>query len=179
MTMDDDCLQRPGSFSIRAIGHVRSPFVDAAGTPIQPVYTGGAEGEVVVDERYAGALDDLEGFERLWLVYWMDRAAAFRPRVVPYRDTQARGLFATRSPSRPNPLGLSVVRLVRREGCVLRVADLDILDRTPLVDIKPYVPVFDAHPVSRAGWLDAAAADRRVADDRFHESTGGTPEERG
>ncbi|MCU0250515.1 MAG: tRNA (N6-threonylcarbamoyladenosine(37)-N6)-methyltransferase TrmO [Vicinamibacterales bacterium] len=177
--MQDDCRQRPASFGVRAIGHVRSPFVEASGTPIQPVYSSGAEGEVVVDERYAGALDDLEGFERLWLIYWMDRAAAFRPRVVPYRDTQSRGLFATRSPSRPNPIGLSVVRLVRRDGHVLHVADVDILDDTPLLDIKPYVPEFDAHPHSKAGWLDAAAADRRVADDRFHEPMGGTPDGRG
>jgi tRNA-Thr(GGU) m(6)t(6)A37 methyltransferase TsaA len=157
--------------AVRAIGRVRTPFVEGKGTPIQPAYAGGAEGQVVVDEPFAGALDDLEGFERVWLVYWMDRATAFRPRVVPYRDTRERGLFATRSPCRPNPIGISVVRLLGREGRVLRVSDVDVLDDTPLIDIKPYVPEFDAHPSSKAGWFDACGADRRVADGRFHEDT--------
>lgn len=154
---------RPG-----VIGVIRSPFTSALGTPIQPAYARGAEGEVSVSEPYAGALADLEGFERVWLIYWMERAGAFQPRVVPYRDTREHGLFATRSPSRPNPIGISAVRLLGREGCVLRVADLDILDGTPLLDIKPYVPEFDAHPGSKAGWFDEAREDRRVADDRFH-----------
>jgi tRNA-Thr(GGU) m(6)t(6)A37 methyltransferase TsaA len=120
-----------------------------------------------VDAPFAPALDDVEGFERVWLIYWMDRAAAFHPRVVPYRDTHERGLFATRAPSRPNLIGMSAVRLLAREGNVLRVADVDILDGTPLLDIKPYVPEFDAHPFSKAGWLDESAVDRRTADDRF------------
>lgn len=161
--------EKPQVGPLRVIGRIRTPFVGARGTPIQTAYARGVEGSVVLDEAVAGALDDLEGFERVWLLYWMDRAVAFRPRVVPYRDTRERGLFATRSPCRPNPIGLSVVRVVRRSGCVLHVADVDILDDTPLLDIKPYVPEFDAHPASRAGWFEACGADRRVADDRFHE----------
>jgi tRNA-Thr(GGU) m(6)t(6)A37 methyltransferase TsaA len=155
---------------LRVIGRIRTPFVQASGAPIQPAYAGGAEGAVLVEERYAAALDDLDGFERVWLVYWLDRIdrSAFRPRVIPYRDTQERGLFATRSPCRPNPLGLSVVRLLGREGALLRVAEVDMLDGTPLIDIKPYVPEFDAHPDARAGWFETRAVDRRVADDRFH-----------
>jgi tRNA-Thr(GGU) m(6)t(6)A37 methyltransferase TsaA len=105
----------------------------------------------------------------VWLVYWFDRAGPYKPRVVPYRDTHERGLFATRSPCRPNPIGVSVVRLLGREGNVLRVGGIDILDRTPLLDIKPYVPEFDAHPASKAGWLDEQREDRREADGRFHE----------
>jgi tRNA-Thr(GGU) m(6)t(6)A37 methyltransferase TsaA len=156
--------------SLRVIGHIQTPFVQASGTPIQPAYAGGAEGTVLVEERYAAALDDLEGFERVWLVYWLDRIdpGAFQPRVVPYRDTRERGLFATRSPCRPNPLGLSVVRLRGREGTLLRVADVDMLDGTPLIDIKPYVPEFDAHPNARAGWFERRAVDCTVADGRFH-----------
>jgi tRNA-Thr(GGU) m(6)t(6)A37 methyltransferase TsaA len=150
------------------IGRIRTPFARASGTPIQPAYARGAEGRVIVDAPFAPALDDVEGFERVWLIYWMDRGAPFRPRVVPYRDTRERGLFATRAPSRPNPIGISAVRLVSRRGRVLRVADVDILDDTPLLDIKPYVPAFDAHPRSRAGWLDEDAVDRRAADARFH-----------
>lgn len=155
---------------IKAIGTLYSPYETAAGTPIQSAYAGGAEGRVVLDPAYERALDDIEGFERLWLIYWMDRVGPFRPKVIPYRDDREHGLFATRSPTRPNPIGMSVVRLLGREGCELRVADIDVLDRTPLLDIKPYVPEFDAHPVSRAGWFDSAAVDRRRADGRFHGS---------
>ncbi|HTP24722.1 MAG TPA: tRNA (N6-threonylcarbamoyladenosine(37)-N6)-methyltransferase TrmO [Anaeromyxobacteraceae bacterium] len=136
---------------LRVIGRIRSPFVEAAGTPIQAAYAQGAGGQVMLDGQFSDALDDIEGLERLWGLYWMDEAAGFRSRVTPYHNTQEHGLFATRSPCRPNPIGLSVLRLVRREGLVLHVADLDVLDGTPLLDIKPYVP-------------------RRIADGRFHES---------
>jgi tRNA (adenine37-N6)-methyltransferase len=160
---------------LRVIGRIRTPFVEVTGTPIQPAYARGAEGQVIVASRFARALDDIEGFERLWLVYWLDRAGTFRPRVVPYRDTREHGLFATRSPCRPNPIGLSVVRLLGRDGRVLRVADVDVLDRTPLLDIKPYVPEFDAHPSSRAGWFESCGVDRRVADGRFHRASDQRP----
>jgi len=160
---------------LRVIGRIRTPFIQAKGAPIQPTYAEGAEGTVLVDDRYAAALEDIEGFDRLWLLYWMDRIrpGPFRPRVVPYLDTREHGLFATRSPCRPNPIGLSVVRLLARDQAQLRVADVDMLDDTPLLDIKPYVPEFDAHPGARAGWLDVRAVDRRLADDRFHDA--GTP----
>lgn len=154
--------------TLTPIGTIRSPFREASGTPIQPAFSDGAEGEVVLDDAYAAALDDLEGFDRVWLVYWLDRAGPFRPHVVPYRDTREHGLFATRSPARPNPLGLSVVRLLGRDGRTLRVADLDVLDGTPLLDLKPYVPAFDAHPGARAGWFATTSSERRVADARFH-----------
>ena len=160
---------RPGRISLRVIGRVRTPFLEEAGTPIQAAYAQGAEGRVILDDIFAPALDGIEGFERVWLVYWMDRAAAFRPRVTPYRDTQQRGLFATRAPCRPNPIGMSVVRLVRRDGSTVHVVDVDILDNTPLLDIKPYVPEFDSHPSSKAGWFDARRTDRTLADGRFNE----------
>jgi tRNA-Thr(GGU) m(6)t(6)A37 methyltransferase TsaA len=168
MATNADRTDRDLAFQV--IGRVRTPFIQGSGTPIQPPYARGIEGQVVLEERYAAALDDIEGFERVWLLYWMDRIApgSFRPRVVPYRDTRERGLFATRSPCRPNPIGLSVVRLIGRDGNALQVADVDMLDETPLLDIKPYVPEFDAHPTSRAGWFEAPAMDRKVADDRFH-----------
>ena len=154
---------------MQAIGVIRTPFLNAAGTPIQTAYGKGIEGQVFVHESFAPALDDIDGFERLWLIYWMDRVGQFRTRVMPYRDTKEHGLFATRSPSRPNPIGMSVVRFRRREGATLIVADIDILDGTPLLDIKPYIPDFDAHPGSRAGWFDHAGVDRRLADGRFHD----------
>ena len=156
------------ALALHPIGIIRTPFKEAVGTPIQPVYGEGVEGEVLLDEPLERALADIDGFERLWLIYWMDRAGTFKPGVVPYRDTCERGLFATRSPCRPNSIGMSVVRLLAREGRRLRVADLDILDGTPLLDVKPYVPSFDAHVGSRAGWFDGSTEDRRNADDRFH-----------
>ncbi len=154
--------------TMQTIGIIRTPFVEASGTPIQAAYGQGIEGQVLLNEPYDQALDDIDGFERLWLIYWMDRVSDYKPRVIPYRDTKEHGLFATRSPSRPNPIGMTVVRFLRREGAILHVADIDILDGTQLLDIKPYIPAFDAHPVSRAGWFDNPGVDRRVADSRFH-----------
>jgi tRNA (adenine37-N6)-methyltransferase len=156
------------SITMQVIGVIRSPFTEAAGTPIQPVYGSGIEGTVLLNEPLSSALDDIEGFERIWLIYWMDRTGPFKPRVLPYRDTVEHGLFATRSPNRPNPIGMSVVRFLRREGVTLFIADMDILDGTPLLDIKPYVPEFDCRPNSRAGWFEKAGVDRRLADGRFH-----------
>jgi tRNA-Thr(GGU) m(6)t(6)A37 methyltransferase TsaA len=162
----------PASWTLRPIGVIHSPHREAAGTPIQPAYAEDCTGEVIVDPEFADALADLEGFDRLWLLYAFDRAGAYRPRVVPYRDTVAHGLFATRSPCRPNPIGLSAVRLLGREGNRLRVAGLDILDGTPLLDIKPYVPEYDAYPAAAAGWLDARRSERQHADGRFHDGEG-------
>ena len=139
--------------NIQVIGIIQTRFKEASGTPIQTVYGQGADGRVLINEPFVRALDDIEGFERLWLIYWMDRVGPFRPKVVPYRDNTEHGLFATRSPTRPNPIGLSVVRLIKREGSVLHVADMDILDGTQLLDIKPYIPDLNPAKDVRIGWL--------------------------
>jgi tRNA-Thr(GGU) m(6)t(6)A37 methyltransferase TsaA len=154
---------------IKPIGIIRSQNTSAAGTPIQPAYAEQLEGEVVIYERFTAALADIEGFERIWIIYGFDRSGPFKHRVVPYRDTREHGLFATRAPSRPNPIGMSVVRLLGREDNVLLVRGIDVLDGTPLIDIKPYVPEFDAYSDSKAGWFDERREDRREADERFHE----------
>jgi tRNA-Thr(GGU) m(6)t(6)A37 methyltransferase TsaA len=168
----------PRLLALHPIGVIRSPWVDARGTPVQPSFAQGALGQVVIDDAYVEALADIEGFERLWLVYWLDRAGPFRPCVTPYLDSRTHGLLATRAPCRPNPIGLSAVRLLGRRGGTLDVSDLDVLDRTPLLDLKPYVPRFDSWP-GRAGWLDDAADGRTVDDGRFsvpHDpTTGGSP----
>jgi tRNA-Thr(GGU) m(6)t(6)A37 methyltransferase TsaA len=145
---------------------IRSPWTAAPGTPVQPVFAEGARGQVVIDPVYGEALADVEGFDRVWLIYWLDRAGPYRPLVTPYLDDRAHGVFATRAPARPNPIGLSAVRLVERRGCTLEVADLDVLDETPLLDLKPYVPRFDAWS-GRAGWLDGAPAETKHDDGRF------------
>ena len=160
-------MTRNKNVTFTPIGVIRSSHHSGAGTPIQPAYAKDCEGQVVVDPKFEGALTDIEGFDRIWLIYHFDRAAAFKPQVIPYRDTRKHGLFSTRSPCRPNKIGMSVVRLVGREGNVLNIRGIDILDETPLLDIKPYVPDFDSYPSSEAGWLDERREDRRVADDRF------------
>ena len=149
------------------IGVIRSPFKEATGTPIQPCRALGTEGTVELDPIWAEALTDLAGFDRVWLIFWFSRASEARSLVVPYRDVMPHGLFATRVPARPNPIGMSNVRLLGVEGHVLRVAELDILDGTPLLDIKPYVPQYDNYPVHRCGWLDYVPDRPVVADARF------------
>jgi tRNA (Thr-GGU) A37 N-methylase len=112
-------------------------------------------------------LEDLADFDRIWLIYNFHRAAVAKMSVVPYRDTVERGLFSTRVPARPNPIGMSCVRLLNIEGNILRLAEVDILDDTPLLDIKPYVPQYDNYSVQRCGWLDTVPDKPVVADDRF------------
>jgi len=151
---------------VRPIGVIRSPFTEVAGMPIQPVFAKEAEGAAEVFPEFREGLRDIEGFERVWLVYWFHRAGEPKLIVKPFRDDRERGLFATRAPCRPNTIGLSAVRLlgVSRDG--LRIAGVDVLDGTPLLDIKPYVPDYDAFPKSRSGWLDNPLR-RTTSDNRF------------
>jgi tRNA-Thr(GGU) m(6)t(6)A37 methyltransferase TsaA len=117
---------------------------------------------------FQAGLKDLAGFERIWLIYWFHMAAGQSLLVTPFLDTHERGVFATRAPARPSPIGISTVRLLSvQDGGVLEVADVDILDGTPLLDIKPYVPEFDCYPHSKAGWFDESNSQRQVADERF------------
>jgi len=157
---------------MHSIGVIRTPFREQAGTPIQPARAGDAVGTVILEDAYTPALKDLEGFERIWLIYLFDRARAWSPLVVPYLDREPRGLFATRAPARPNPIGISAVRLESVQGSTLTVRGVDVLDGTPLLDVKPYVPEFDAFPGSRAGWFEAGAGCERLADDRFERPCG-------
>jgi len=153
--------------NIIEIGRIHSPFKQATGSPIQPSRAKGALGYVEIAPQFAAGLKDLAGFDRVWLVYWFDRASEAKLTVTPYRDVVERGLFATRAPARINPIGLSNVQLVDIQGTVLRIADVDILDGTPLLDIKPYVPAYDDFPVQRLGWIDTVPDRPVVADDRF------------
>jgi len=152
--------------AFQPIGVIRSPYTEPAGVPIQSAVAGDSPGRAEIFEPYVDALGDLDGFERIWLIYAFHRCGPARLRVTPFRDTIERGLFSTRAPCRPNPIGLSPVRLLRVDGNVLELDGVDILDGTPLLDIKPYAPQFDAFPSSRAGWLDRGT-DRNHADERF------------
>lgn len=152
---------------VKAIGTIHSPFQNASGVPIQPALAGNVEGSVEVFAEYEEALANLEGFERIWLLTWLNRASPFKAKVKPYLDNELRGLFATRAPARPNPIGLSCVKLLSVEGTRLRVAGVDILDGTPLLDIKPYANRFDHFEVARCGWLDSVGKRSTKSDNRF------------
>jgi tRNA-Thr(GGU) m(6)t(6)A37 methyltransferase TsaA len=156
------------SMKISPIGVIHSPLTQAEGAPIQPVFAKSIEGVVEVYEPYRQGLKDLEGFERIWLLYWFHKAQAPKLIVKPYLDNTKRGLFATRAPVRPNPIGLSSVRLLSIENGSIRVTELDILDGTPLMDIKPYVSKFDCYNVKRNGWIDNVPNRQGIADKRFY-----------
>ena len=153
----------------RPIGVIHSPFKQAAGSPIQGVFADDAEGVVEVFEEFAEGLHDVELFSHLYLLYDFHRAGSVSLKIVPFLDDREHGVFATRAPSRPNGIGLSIVRLIARDGRRLRVADLDVLDGTPLLDVKPYVPRFDHRPSANSGWIEAPDGKRiaRQADGRF------------
>ena len=152
-----------GPFAVTAIGWVRSPYVRRFGTPQQASAVDSAENAVLeLDPTLIPpqALADLAGMERVWVVSWLHRGGTWSPQVTPPRGRPVRrSLFATRSPDRPNPIGLSVVKLLRVEGCNLHVNGIDLLDGTPILDVKPYVPYADAFPQSKAGWVDEVAPD--------------------
>jgi tRNA-Thr(GGU) m(6)t(6)A37 methyltransferase TsaA len=153
MTSDE-----PRRLVLEPIGVVRSPYVEKMQAPRQPDVEQGAVGRV---ELHAGrdfehALEDLETFRYIWLLFWFDQSAGWRPKVLPPRSEKRRGLFATRAPHRPNPIGMSLVELTAVEGLVLHVKGLDLLDGTPILDIKPYVPYADSRPNADHGWLEEA-----------------------
>ena len=137
---------------VRPIGTVRSPFKEPPGTPIQPGAAAGTQGMVEVFPEYGAGLKDLEGFSHLILLYYFHLAPGFSLLVQPFLDDQKRGLFATRAPARPNPIGISTVRLERVDGTRLYIREVDIVDGTPLLDIKPYVPDFDTRTDVKTGW---------------------------
>lgn len=152
------------------IGVIRSPFKDIQGMPIQPTGATGIDGTVEIEPRYIAGLGDLDGFSHIILLYHFHRVKGYAMKVKPFMDDRSHGVFATRAPRRPNPLGLSVVRLIGVQGCTLNIQDVDILDNTPLLDIKPFVPEFDARQAVRIGWLKekATEAGKVKADNRFN-----------
>jgi tRNA-Thr(GGU) m(6)t(6)A37 methyltransferase TsaA len=163
--------------TLEPIGFVRTAFATKVEAPRQPRAAPGAPGriELLPGRNFEAALADLDGWDYLWVLYWFDRNAGWRPKVLPPRSrTGRKGVFATRSPHRPNPLGLSAVRLERIEGRTLHVHDVDMLDGTPVLDLKPYVPYTDAIPGARSGWLaedtavEAAAPPDPVASYAVH-----------
>lgn len=137
--------------------------------PIQPTGAKGVQGSVTIDPNYIDGLEDLEGFSHIFLIYHFHLSKGFSLEVKPFLDDNTHGVFATRAPKRPNPIGISVVRLLEVEDCTLKIEDVDIVDDTPLLDLKPYVPDFDVRRVERIGWLSRKTDRVRgaKADERF------------
>jgi tRNA (adenine37-N6)-methyltransferase len=151
------------------IGIIRSPHKKKEGMPIQPSGADGVKGQVEVFEEFQRGLADLEGFSHIILLYYFHQSSDFKLRVIPFLDTQPHGVFATRAPKRPSPIGLSVVPLEKIQDGVLFIGNVDILDGTPLLDIKPYVPEFDQQDNTRCGWLEPSGGEvlEKKSDDRF------------
>jgi tRNA-Thr(GGU) m(6)t(6)A37 methyltransferase TsaA len=150
------------ALTLHPIGTIRTAFANKVDAPRQPAAATGAEGiiELFAGRNLEHAIEDLAGWERVWVIFWFDRNADWRPKVLPPRSNSGRkGVLATRAPHRPNPLGLSVLRLEGIDGLQLRVRDVDLLDGTPILDIKPYVAYTDAFPESASGWLDRPPTD--------------------
>lgn len=164
-------MSRDMVFAMRPIGVIRTPFADLEGMPVQPAGARGVAGTVELYDEYAAGLLDIDGFSHAILLYAFHRSTGYEAIVTPFLDSDPHGVFATRAPRRPNPIGLSVVRITGVEGPVLRVENIDVLDGTPLLDIKPYVPSFVADDPIRIGWLQPAreAVAGKRSDDRFIE----------
>jgi len=152
----------------RSIGTIHTEYKRKEGVPIQGSFSD-AKGWVEVLPEYADGLKDLDGFSHIFLIYHFHESSGHSNLVKPFLDDEKRGVFATRAPRRPNPIGLSLVRLDRIEGSRLFISGVDIIDGTPLLDIKPYVDRFDRRDGSRSGWLEkrVGAGKRHFADGRF------------
>jgi len=151
------------------IGTIHTPHKTLANMPIQPTAAKGVQGWIELDLDYTDGLKDLDGFSHIILLFHLHKSQGYNLLVIPYLDKAQRGLFSTRAPKRPNPIGLSVVKLISIEGNRLNIENIDVLDGTPLLDIKPYVPVFDEQTEARFGWLEKARDEvpTKRSDNRF------------
>ncbi|MBN2415053.1 tRNA (N6-threonylcarbamoyladenosine(37)-N6)-methyltransferase TrmO [bacterium] len=160
---------RPAPIEYRPIGIIHSPYTTISDMPIQPAGADAIRGTVELFSEYAAGISDLDGFSHIILLYHFHRAGPGTLTVIPFLDTVGRGVFATRAPTRPNAIGLSTLRLVSVEGPLITVEGIDILDGTPLLDLKPYIPEFDAVASTKHGWIDTVRkhARSRRSDSRF------------
>ena len=149
-------LQKNGLLNVTlySIGIIHSPYKIPKETPIQPVYAKGIKGVVEIFPEYSEGLRDLDGFSYIYLLYYFHKTRFEKLSVMPFLDDAFRGVFATRAPSRPNHIGFSLVKLIKIEENALHIEDVDILDGTPLLDIKPYISRFDYRDNVRCGWQD-------------------------
>ncbi len=154
---------------LKKIGIIHTPFTSRIGMPIQVTGAKGVKGRIILKKKYVPGLADLEGFSHIILIYHFHKSNTYKLLVTPFLDTAKRGIFSTRAPVRPNPIGISVVRLLKVDGRNLEIENVDMMDGTPLLDIKPYVPAFDIHEVESAGWTEGKAIhmDSAQSDSRF------------
>jgi tRNA (adenine37-N6)-methyltransferase len=138
----------------KPIGIIHTPFKLVAGMPVQSALAKGAKGTIVLKDEFTDGLLDLNDFSHIIIIYHFHQTTKYELQVVPFMDQQVHGIFATRAPKRPNGIGISVVKLIKIEGNILEFENADMLDETPLLDIKPYIPEFDIHHVKKAGWME-------------------------
>lgn len=162
-------LKEKDAIIFHPIGYIRSPFKNLQGMPIQPAGAAEVEGHVELYGPLEEGLQDLDGFSHIILLYHFHKNSEFELKVKPFMDSEERGLFSTRAPRRPNMIGMSTVELLGIEGNILKIRGVDVLDKTPLIDIKPYVSRFDAVPATRFGWLEENAdkSESMRSDNRF------------
>ncbi|HAF28274.1 MAG TPA: tRNA (N6-threonylcarbamoyladenosine(37)-N6)-methyltransferase TrmO [Bacteroidales bacterium] len=151
------------------IGIIKTPFKKKEGMPIQPTGAPGVKGEIEIYDEFKDGLKDLDGFSHIILIYHLHQSVGFQLNVKPFMDDQLRGVFSTRAPKRPNPIGLSVVKLTKIENNILHIENIDVLDGTPLIDIKPFIPDVDSPKADRLGWLDGKSNKMgdKLSDNRF------------
>lgn len=157
-------------FTFRPIGILRTPYTSKSGVPIQGIFAPESKGRAEIFDAYGEGLQDIEGFSHLILLYVFHQSEGYDLVCEPYLEDKPHGVFAIRAPSRPNPIGFSVVRLEKRVGNILHLAEVDMLDGTPLLDIKPFVPEFDHREDVRVGWMERAFREVKeppLSDDRF------------
>ena len=155
----------------KPIGIIHTPFKETNGMPIQPPGALGVKGTVEVFPEFSEGLQDIEGFSHIILIFHFDRSEDFKLKVSPFLENEIHGVFAVRAPKRPNPIGISIVKLLRRDENILSIDNPDMLDGTPLLDIKPYIPDFDSYPDAVAGWQEKHKGKVRKykSDNRFAE----------
>lgn len=153
------------------IGIIHTPFKNVNNMPVQPTADASAEGWIEIYDEFSEGLADLGGFSHIYLIFHLHESKGSRLKVIPFLDTVERGIFSTRSPARPNPVGLSLVKLVSVTGNILKIQGLDILDGTPLIDIKPFVPMFEDAGDVRTGWFSGKEKEiqGKLSDGRFED----------
>ncbi len=146
-------MKHKAGIHFKPIGIIRTPFKSKEGMPIQSGAAAGIKGTIVLDEQYVEGISDLDGFTYIYLVYFFHQSDGFNLKVIPFLDDKPRGLFSTRAPRRPNQIGISVVKVLAVKDNKIEIEQVDMLDGTPLLDIKPYIPEFDARTQGKTGWI--------------------------
>lgn len=160
------------SILIHPIGIIHTPFTDVKNMPIQPIAAAGIKGCIELLPEYTEGLKDMEGFSHITLLYWFHKITSYELQVIPFMDTEKRGIFSCKAPKRPNAIGLSTVRLLSVEGNLVHIEQVDMLDGTPLIDIKPFYPRYDNRENATLGWLEKnkdLPLEKLRSDERFKE----------